>query len=344
MTQFLDSAKLERAKVADSRTKDSPILTWKKLAVDAGNRSIKYFDEAGRYACIPSVVKLLDEWDSPMIDAQSVVCQYRSGNSELIGKRWTVGQVAVDLAGSPTFEAEKAELAPYLVLPMIAPLDGKRQFVIEKLICCLPNHLQRDKVETIQKALTGIHQYDRNDEVLTVHIRAVLVEPETLGAYRFARSQGLFRYSRPNAILDLGGKTGIGQIFTANGSMPSEGRVIVPGSYDLALRVAKHPMLMQLDYTPDLTLILNAIAEGSLSYGTTGISFAELFPQYLNSWMTDIRNKLRIGWAKWVSDLGEVVIVGGSAPLAQSLVDATAGRFKIADDAQFANVCGMRMN
>ncbi|MBW4422026.1 MAG: ParM/StbA family protein [Myxacorys californica WJT36-NPBG1] len=320
----------------------TPILRWATFACDAGNRTIKAFDEVNRLHSVPSLVQFLGEFDDVHADRQSLICEYLDGNPDLLGQRWVVGKAAQDLAGQATFEGEKAELAPYLVLPMIQPLDQQRQIVIQKLVCCLPNHRQQDKAETIQKALTGLHHYRRNGELLTVQVRSVVVEPETLGAYRYCLSQRLFQYARPNGILDLGGKTGIAQIYTANGSSPADGRVIVPGSFDLALRCTKHPELQKLDFSPNLTLIMDAIATGTYVYGTTGICFADQFPQYRDAWIADIRNKLRIGWAKWMSDLGEVVIVGGAAALAQSLVEATTGRFKLCERSQFANVIGMR--
>ncbi len=320
----------------------TPVLRWATFACDAGNRTVKAFDEVNRLHSVPSIVQFLDEFDEVHDDRQSLVCEYLDGNPALLGKRWIIGKAAQDLAGQATFEGEKAELAPYLVLPLIQPLDQQRSIVIEKLVCCLPNHRQQEKTEAIQNALTGLHQYRRNGELLTVQVRSVVVEPETLGAYRYCLSQRLFQYARPNGILDLGGKTGIAQIYTANGSSPADGRVIVPGSFDLALRCAKHPELQKLDFSPSLTLIMDAIASGTYIYGSTGISFADQFPQYRDAWIAEIRNKLKIGWAKWLSDLGEVVIIGGSATLAETFVESTKGRFKLCDRPQVANVIGMR--
>jgi len=71
------------------------------------------------------------------------------------------------------------------------------------------------------------------------------------------------------------------------------------------------------------------------------VSFADKFPQYVLQWLEEIRNKLKIGWVKWLPELGEVVMVGGSAALAKPLVEQTAGRFKVATQPQFCSVMGM---
>ena len=173
-------------------------------------------------------------------------------------------------------------------------------------------------------------------------MRGVEVQPETLGAFKWVLSQKLFRYARINGILDLGGKTGIGQLYTKNGTLIRDSRVIVGGTYHLAQLVAQHPKLIRQDMSPELSLIMDAIADDSLTYGTTGISFADRFPSYVSQWLDDIRNKVKLSWAKWLPELGEVIIVGGSATLAKSLEEQTAGRFKmVKQQPQFCNVLGM---
>jgi hypothetical protein len=313
-----------------------------QVAVDVGNRVIKYCTANGVVKILPSWHKDLEEWDTPIPDKNSVVLRYLQGdNSALIGQSWAVGVVAQDLGGMPTFESEKALLAPKLVLAMIDRWPGVRHVTVNYVACSLPNDLQLDKVEAMVEGLTGTHHLIRNGETMSIEIRDVEVQPETLGAYKWALSQKLFKYARVNGILDLGGKTGIGQLYTKNGTLIRESRVLVEGTYRLAQLVSRHPGLIRQDTMPNLSLIMDAIADGSLTYGTTGISFADKFPQYVSQWLSDIRNKLKIGWAQWLPELGEVVVVGGSAPLATALMEQTQGRFKIAEQPQVCSVMGM---
>ena len=313
-----------------------------QLAIDIGNRLLKSCTPNGAVKSLPSWHKDLEEWDTPLADQNSVLINYLQGsNASLIKHNWAVGLVAQDFGGSPTFEAEKAFLAPKLVLAMIDG-GGVSQITLERLVCALPNELQQDKVEAIVKGLTGVHHIKRNNEELKIEIQKIEVQPETLGAFKWMLSQKLFQYARINGILDLGGKTGIGQLYTKNGSLIRESRIIVGGTYQLAQLVAQHPQLIRQDTTPQLSLIMDTIANQSLTYGNTGISFADKFPDYVAQWLEEIRNKLKISWAKWLPELGEVVIVGGSAALAKPLVEQTAGRFKVAKDhPQFCNVMGM---
>ncbi len=309
-----------------------------QLAVDVGNRLLKSCTSNGTIRTLPSWHKDLEEWDTPNTDKNSVVIHYLEGsNANLVKQSWVVGYVAQDLGGLPTFESEKAFLAPKLVLAMI---EG--DVTIERLVCALPNELQQEKVDAIVKGLTGTHKLKRNEEEIKIQIQSVEVQPETLGAFKWVLSQKLFQYARVNGILDLGGKTGIGQLYAKNGTLIRESRIIVAGTYHLAQLVAQHPKLIRQDTTPQLPLIMDAIAEGSFNYGTTGLSFADKFPDYVSQWLDDIRNKLKISWARWLPELGEVVIVGGSAAVAKPLVEKTAGRFKIAkQQPQFCSVLGM---
>jgi len=324
------------------KTEPKILKSGLQIAVDVGNRVIKYCTDQGTVKTLPSWHKDLEEWDTPKPDENSAIVTYLNGdNTELAGHSWAVGVVAQDLGGTPTFELEKVFLAPKLFLAMIEGIPGINQVTLNRLVCSLPNDLQLDKVDALIDGLTGTHNIIRNRQSMSVEIHQVEVEPETLGAYKYALANRLFKYARVNGILDLGGKTGIGQLYTKNGTLIRESRVIVEGTYRLAQMIARHPILIAQDMTPNLSLIMDAIADGSLIYGTTGISFADKFPGYVSQWLYGIRNKLKIAWTPWLADLGEVVMVGGSAHLATSLAEQTEGRFKIADQPQYCGVMGM---
>jgi hypothetical protein len=174
-----------------------------QLAIDVGNRLLKSCTSNGTIKTFPSWHKDLEEWETPNSDKNSVVIHYLDGaNSNLIKQSWAIGHVAQDLGGHPTFESEKAFIAPKLVLAMI---EGS--VTIERLVCALPNELQQEKVQAIVKGLTGVHKIKRNAEEMKIEIQSVEVQPETLGAFKWVLSQKFFQYARVNGILDLGGKT-----------------------------------------------------------------------------------------------------------------------------------------
>ncbi len=216
------------------------------LALDAGNRFIKWLPAGGTPRCIPSFVKLLESWEDARSDKRSVII-------EAYAQRYAIGQVAQDLGGKPTFQHDKCELAPLLCLAAIEPIAGER-IIIDKLVVALPDSRKTDAIAAV-KGCEGLKRFSRNGQAIDVLIKQVEPIDETRAAYRFALQQGVFRYARTNGILDLGGGTGIGRLYTLNGTLIRQADVIVPGTYALASTIAA-ALLPQLGYSPDLSLML----------------------------------------------------------------------------------------
>jgi len=59
-------------------------------------------------------------------------------------------------------------------------------------------------------------------------------------------------------------------------------------------------------------------------------------------WLDDIRSKASNQWKSYLNDLGEVLLVGGSASLAVDLEERSEGRFKIASNPQDVTILGMQ--
>ncbi|NET08429.1 MAG: hypothetical protein F6K16_27780 [Symploca sp. SIO2B6] len=334
-----------QAKSSDTG-KVNGILEWTSTAVDAGNRTIASCNGDGILLNMPSVHAELNPFDDPPGNVKdSAVIHYYSGKAAARNTRYVVGGLAHELGGIQTFTEDKADLAGKLVLGAIQLPPSQRQAVIRRLILCTPNTIADTKIAAMKEQLLGIHSYERNGVGLTVDIRSVVCQPETQGAYFFAQANNLFKWSEhPNGILDLGGKTSIGQVYLPSGMAPKAGRIVLPGTYKLAQMVADNDSnLAQLDNTPDLGLIMDGIASQQCMYGLD-ICFRETFEQQLPKWLGEIRSQVKLAWGKYLSQLGEVLMIGGSAPLANSFVVATGGRYKIADNHSTINVEGMALH
>ncbi|NEP00890.1 MAG: hypothetical protein F6K58_19935 [Symploca sp. SIO2E9] len=322
------------------------ILEWATTAVDAGNRTIAACNGDGRLINLPSVSAEVNPYDDLPNDCEaSAIIHYHDGTAAERNSRFVVGRLAHELGGIQTFSGEKSELAGRLVIAAIQPPSGSRQVVIRRLILCTPNTTASSKIVAMKEQLLGVHSYERDGVGLTVNIQNVVCQPETQGAYKFAKANNLFKWSdHPNGILDLGGKTSIAQLYLPSGMAPKAGRVVLPGTYKLAQMIAENdPTLVQLDNTPDLGLIMDGIASQQYMYGLD-VCFRETFEQQLPKWLGEIRSQVKLGWAKYLSQLGEVLMIGGSAPLANSFVVATGGRYKIAENHGTINVQGMALS
>lgn len=300
----------------------------KVLPFDGGNRFLKWMDASGRVRAIPSYIKDLEPWEDAQHDEDSVVIDCE-------GQRFAVGQVAKDLGGMPTFEGDKCQEAWRLLLAAITPEGNCNNVHIGKLTIVLPDSRKQTAIDSIFQ-IQGEKEMVRNGRRITCRVDQIEAIDETVPAFTYAVDKGIFLYKRTNGILDLGGGTGIGRLFSPNGTIIREADVIVPGSYDLARLIAA-AMMPQLGHTADLSLIMDGIAQGSFLYGTSGISFQTIFPKMLDRWLGNIRSHLKVHWGRWIPDIGEVLIVGGSAPLARPIEVDTQGRFKIAVNPDYPN-------
>lgn len=307
------------------------------FAIDAGNRFIKFIDRRGNPHRLPSYTKKLEPWQDQLEpDSHSVTL-------EIEGTRYVVGRLAKELGGKPSFLGNKAQLAHLLVLSGIEPFEGSEiPLLIERLVLALPDSRNPENLSHL-KQLEGVKTITRNGVTFTYSIRKVVAIDECVGAYRFAINGNLFNYPlKTNAIIDCGGGTTLGKIFTQSGQINRDGDIVLPGTANLARAIATS-LTPKLGYSPELDLILDGIGEGTFTLGTTDINFKKEFIAAHETWIEDIRSRIRAAWQPYFNQIAEVLIVGGSAPLLQPLEVSSGGRFKVAISPQFMGIKGMVM-
>jgi hypothetical protein len=308
-------------------------------ALDAGNRTTQWIDPKGNVRTIPSFVKLLEPWEDAEPCENSVLVELFDKHGHC-ANRFIIGAEAQVLKGKPAFEFDKIELAKYLMFAALEPNIGQNTLIIECLRVALPDSRHRENVKRLGE-LANTYEFTRNGERVYATVRDVQPMDETKPAYRYARTNGLFKSPKSvNGVLDLGGGTAIARLYTPSGSVMRELDVNIPGTFDLARRI-NAALMPTTGQTQDLSLIMDAIKEKTYLIGTSGISFAHLFEKCRNSWLEDIRAKLRVSWGKHFAEIGEVLIIGGSAPLATPIEESTKGRFRVAPNSQEISIKGM---
>lgn len=320
---------------------EEPGIAFKRpiAALDAGNRTTQWIDPKGNVRTIPSFVKLLEPWEDAEPCENSVLVELfdKHGHS---ANRFIIGAEAQVLKGKPAFEFDKIELAKYLMFAALEPNIGQNTLIIESLRVALPDSRHRENVKRLGE-LANTYEFTRNGERVYSTVRDVQPMDETKPAFRYARANGLFKSPKSvNGVLDLGGGTAIARLYTPSGSVMRELDVNIPGTFDLARRI-NAALMPTTGQTQDLSLIMDAIKEKTYLIGTSGISFAHLFEKCRDSWLEDIRAKLRVSWGKHFAEIGEVLIIGGSAPLAAPIEEATKGRFRVAPKSQEISIRGM---
>lgn len=312
------------------------------VALDAGNRSTQWIDPLLNVRTIPSVIKTLESWEEAEPDENSVLVETIEvvDGEQRHSERFILGAEAQIQKGTPAYEVNKCELAKRLLYAALEPMPGQNTVIVECLRVALPDARNKDNVALLQQ-LEGVHEFERNGERIYASIRKVQPMDETRSAYRYARANNLLKSPKSvNGILDLGGGTGIGRLYSGSGTLQRQADVVLPGTYALAQKINAALMHVTSE-SQSLSLIMDAIADGSFTIGTTGRGFAGIFPKCRDAWLEDIRGKLRTAWGSYLAELGEVLIIGGSAPLAKPIEESTNGRFRIAEDPQNISVRGM---
>lgn len=312
----------------------NPLLRRRIGALDGGNRTIQWLDPSGDVRTIPAYCKELEEWEEVELDGDSVLVELETNERFILGKEAQIQK------GKPIYETNKSEMAQKLVYAALEPNPGSEVVVIECLRVALPDSRHKENVAYI-KALEGTYSFQRNGEWVHATVRKAEPVDECRAAYRFARKEELFQYPHyVNGVLNLGGGTGQGCLYSASGSPLRGADVLVDGTFALAKKIDA-ALLSQVGQSQDLGLIMDAIADGSLQVGAMGPDFTRVFPKCRDAWLEEIRGKLRAAWSSYLSEIGEVLIVGGSASLALQIERDTKGRFKVAPNPQEICVRGM---
>ncbi len=316
-----------------------PAIKRPIAALDAGNRTTQWISPNNTIKTIPSCIKMLEDWEEAQPDQHSVLIEVLN-NSGDITERFIVGAEAQRQKGVSAFTGNKCEMAKRLVYAALEPLAGNQMIVFDYLKIAVPDARNTENVELL-KGLADTYFFRRNGETIHAAVRQVECVDETRPAYKFAVAKGLYKsFKHVNGVLDLGGGTGIGRLYSPSGNLMRQADVIVPGTFQLAKKIDA-ALMPSTNQSQDLAQIMDAIADASYQVGVSGAKFAHLFEKCRDSWLEEIRAMLRTAWGQYFDQVGEVLIIGGSAPLAKPIEEATKGRFRVADNSQEISIRGM---
>lgn len=347
------------------KPKSRDALVRESIVFDPGNRFIQWMSPDGSPRIAPAYVKELQPWDEEIHwDDNSVVV-------EIGEQRFCVGQIAKDLGGIPIYESEKSDLAWMAAIVALEPNEGATALSVDrfKMLCTKKTDRYKAAAEYLQslKWLPDNRVFTRNGRTIAIgSIRKVELIEECIPPFLWAKKHKLFSHPQKlQAFVDAGGGDTSARLITSNGTIYREGgaELVLPGTKELALAISG-AMLRDLQYNPDPSAIMDAIADGSytlqVGMGFEEVNFKPYFDRCLVGWAESLRDKIKQGWAKPWNEIGEVFIVGGSAPLLampcirnrqtgqlSDFETATNGRFKvvrhegIANFSQVINLYGM---
>ncbi len=319
------------------------LLRREVLSLDAGNRTTQYINGDGEAVTVPSVIKTFDDWeDLPVGSDESPLIQIQNEDFQ-ITESFVIGEEARIQKGKPAYAYDKIKMAKYLVYAALEPLSEQSVIAVDRLLIALPDSRNADYSVVLQE-LEGTHNFIRNGQRLVASIRKVELIDETKGAYAYGIKRGLFQRpkSKINGILDLGGGTVIGRLYSPGGQPLREYDLIEKkGTFALANKIAS-AMQRQLTERLEPSQIMDAIANQTFTTDS-GVNFVQVFDKCRESWVEDIRASIRVVWSAQFKEIGEVLIVGGSAPLAKSIQESTKNRFRVVSNHQTISIEGMQL-
>lgn len=296
-----------------------------RFPFDGGNRFLKYFGQGETVEYLPSCIKEIESWDDFEGDAETVRIDYQ-------GRVFAIGKEAQALGGSYPFQntLSKGQWAKQLLLACLEPSEAKGSILIKTLAVTTPDTRKESETKHLQD-LVGDYNFKHNGVSMFARVENVEIIEECESAWRYALHNGGYSWTdMNNAVIDLGGGTSLARIFTPDGRVIRKADLILPGTFDLAKTLASALQKNQ-EFAINEAKIMDAIADGSYCVGSTA-NFSAYFDKCRNNWIDGIRGRLRTAWATQLTELGEVLIVGGSAELARPFAETTGGRFKIPQD------------
>ena len=284
-----------------------------EILVNPGNRYIEYVSVNGQMVRLPNVIRDFDaSWEdvpSPSTDTAII---------ERDGRIYAIGQAAKTMHGKAAFDKGKLSMMFDSIFAALEPAYGQSILRVENLKIAVPDTRSEEAKAESQK-LQGTFEYTRNGQALITTIARVTLIEEATAAYNYGTKNGLYQWSDAiNGVIDFGGGTSSGRLYSPDGLMLGEASITLPGTNQLAQSIQAR-LLKETAVSADLSAVMDGIESGSYRIGRNGATFVSHFASARDLWLDDIRSKASAQWSQYLNDLGEVLLVGGSASLAVDL-------------------------
>ena len=321
------------------------IKTGRVVSVDGGNRFLKFFTPDGKPQMVRSVIKKIQPWESFDYDDESI-------GIEIGDDRWIVGQIAADMGGDPVHMGAKSKLTWLLVAATLVPTDDSGVIEVDCLRLLCPDSTNQEFVaaaESIQSLKWATQngsyaKFKRNGKPVTLTaINRVELVDEGFSAWEYAMQAGWWKQpDKPNFVLSFGGGdvVGVRVIPKRNGGGIVDGnaRLSIPGTNLLASMV-QAAIQSGWNHTPETSVIMDAIADGSFEIRTIdgAYNFKPAFDVVHPLWIERVWAEVYAKWKGHLATTANGLIIGGSAPLAELLLQKTKGGFSIAHHPEIDN-------
>ena len=302
------------------------------IAVDTGNYDLKFWNGNGDPKAIRSVKFKLPR-GRHALKANSL-----NPVVELNGDRYHFGFRAYDYRKQVhTTETEKAHEILLNVLACVKPTAPEFKLHVHT------SHPRPELFEPeILKQLLGTHLYGYNGQNAIAHIESVSVEPEGLGAWRYAKSSGLIPEQGLTVVIDIGGGTWLSRLVDEEGEILDSSVSERGGAYSLAADISFDARLGNaINDQPDPGVIMNGFANGTHYYSEDpNATWKDWLDEYLEPWFKGIFGKVKTQYKPFLPRVRRFLVTGGSSHLiAQKIQNIPL--FAMTSEPRFDNVQGL---
>ncbi|TVP70255.1 MAG: ParM/StbA family protein [Leptolyngbya sp. LCM1.Bin17] len=324
----------QKASAKTTRSSRSATPAVPVLALDAGNYDLKFYNGHGHPKAIRSVRYQLPQGR----DAVSY-----SDASPLIelpdGRRYHFGAQAYKYRRQQqTVIENKVELARLHLYACLEPLEGEVSEYGLHLYVSTPDPARHG--EPMEEQLLGRHEFTRNGIDFRVTVESVTLEREGIGAYYYAKTQGMIPTSGYTIVIDIGGGTWLTRLVDADGEVIDENIMDRGGTYELATAISfDHRLTDHLGSSADPCIVMDGFRVGHL-YADTGLAWADWLDEYLDPWFKGIFQTVKAQYTPYMPRVTRFLVTGGGSHL---IAERLQGHelFAVMGDPQFANVRGL---
>jgi hypothetical protein len=330
---FLLKTKTMATKTKETITTDtapSPgVQTVPVISFDLGNR-FNALTDGVKTVSFPSYSNRLSPNQDLHYDSVDFV-EGRSFRVDIGAQSFTVGNIAGVFAARPTFSGEKWLKAKEFLFAGLAALGLDTTAVVSELRCSIPDDQDLSQRTPFETLADKTHQFKVNGIEYTIRIDRVRIVAEGKTAWLRAMKEGLFRYPGSlNGVLDLGGGTAIARLIAPDGTIARDyEKVLKGGTSQLAAEIAAECRLLGVEGK-----IMDAIADGS--FAVNAYDFRAAYEALLPHWVSGIRGELNTAWRPIENHYGQILIVGGSAPIFAPFVKENPRYIPVANPQFFA--------
>ncbi|MBW4600329.1 MAG: ParM/StbA family protein [Calothrix sp. FI2-JRJ7] len=220
---------------------------------------------------------------------------------------------------------------PYLLSGLREVFNGSVHYLLPK----------RDRwiEDGLRSKLIGTHEISINGKFYKHTITDIQFFLESDVAAQHAFLSGAIADDGDCLAIDIGGGTTNYLVMTPETTVLHRNSIPDVGGISLANDVINSDWMQSFNYAFNASKVMDAIADGSLTYGRR-YDFSEVFKPLLDNWFNRLVDKIMMDCRDYMSDVVTVMFIGGNAELIRSRV-ANQESYYIPDSPQLANITAL---